>query len=899
MPNRLRLSNAGEYRRRVTRPRRRNQRVRQNKGVAMKSDSRPERKFWQIALADLERELGADAKGLTASEAALRRLHYGPNALEERRRLSLPLKFLSRFRNPLVIILLVAAGVSALTGDLTSFIIILTIVLMSAALDTVQEFRAEQAAEALKVSVALKEQVLRDGKEVTVLGGDLVPGDVVLLGAGDLVPADGRLLETRDFFVNEALLTGESYPSEKHARDEGVDSPEVASATNAAFMGSSVMNGSARLMVCGTGLATQLGQISSSLRRAPPPSALDQGAHRFGMLIVRFTGALVLFVLLINLLFHRPWLESFLFAVALAVGLTPELLPMIISVTLARGAIRMAKVQVIVKRLGAIHDLGSMDVLCTDKTGTLTEAKIGLTRQVALSGAESPHVLDLAWLNSHFQAGLRNPLDAAIIESGPPRDAGWTKIDEVPFDFQRRRVSVLVEHEGRRLLVTKGAPEDVIKLATRFEEPGKPELLPLDEAARVRAAKVFEGFSPDGLRTLGVGWRELEPNRPGATVGDEQDLIFAGFVVFSDPPKASAGAAIAALGAKGVSVKILSGDNEHVTQHVCAALGIPITGLLTGTEIEPLSDEALAARLEETNLFCLTPVQKNRIILGLRRRGHVVGYLGDGINDAPSLHTADVGISVDSAVDVAKDAADIILLQQDLGVLERGVTEGRRAFGNIMKFIMMAMSSNFGNMFSMAGATLILPFLPMLPVQILLNNLLYAVSEMPIPLDEVDSEITEKPEHWDMRFIRNFMLVMGPVSSIFDFLTFGLLLLVFHANEALFQTGWFIESLATQVLVIFVLRTRRNPLKSRPHPLLATTSIAVVVLAIMLPFTPLGSWFGFVPPSTAFLLAIAGLTLSYLLLAQGAKWAFYRRWSPVGAVPAPLIRAQLPLLERS
>jgi Mg2+-importing ATPase len=877
-----------------------NQRVRQTRGVAMKSDSRSERKFWQIALADLERELGADAKGLTASEAALRRLRYGPNALEERRRLSLPLKFLSRFRNPLVIILLVAAGVSALTGDLTSFIIILTIVLMSAALDTVQEFRAEQAAEALKVSVALKEQVLRDGKEVTVLGEDLVPGDVVLLAAGDLVPADGRLLEARDFFVNEALLTGESYPSEKHVRDEGVDNPEVASATNAAFMGSSVMNGSARLMVCGTGLATQLGQISSSLRRAPPPSALDQGAHRFGMLIVRFTGALVLFVLLINLLFHRPWLESFLFAVALAVGLTPELLPMIISVTLARGAIRMAKVQVIVKRLGAIHDLGSMDVLCTDKTGTLTEAKISLVQQVALSGDDSEHVLDLAWLNSHFQAGLRNPLDNAIVESGSPRGAGWAKIDEVPFDFQRRRVSVLVEHEGRRLLVTKGAPEDVLKLATRYEEPGKPELLSLDKAARVRAAKVFEGLSAEGFRALGVAWRELGPDRARAAVADEQELVFAGFVVFSDPPKASAGAAIAALGAKGISVKILSGDNERVTQHVCAALGIPITGLLTGTEIEALDDEALAARLEGTNLFCrVTPVQKNRIILSLRHRGHVVGYLGDGINDAPSLHTADVGISVDSAVDVAKDAADIILMQQDLGVLERGVAEGRRAFGNIMKFIMMAMSSNFGNMFSMAGATLILPFLPMLPVQILLNNLLYAVSEMPIPLDEVDSEITEKPEHWDMRFIRNFMLVMGPVSSIFDFLTFGLLLLVFHANEALFQTGWFIESLATQVLVIFVLRTRRNPLKSRPHPLLATTSVAVVVLAVVLQFTPLGSWFGFVPPSTTFLLAITGLTVSYLLLAQGAKWAFYRRWSPVGAVPAPLIRAQLPLLERS
>ena len=866
----------------------------------MTAASELERKFWQIALPDLEKQLAADGNGLSSAEAVARRLRYGPNTLEERRRLSLPLKFLSRFRNPLVIILLVAAVISALTGDLASLIIISTIVLMSAVLDTVQEYRAEQAAESLKVSVALKEQVLRDGQEVTVLGQDLVPGDVVLLAAGDLVPADGRLLEARDFFVNEALLTGESYPAEKHVRDEGVDSPEVANATNAAFMGSSVMNGSAKLFVCATGVTTQLGQISSSLRRAPPPSALDQGAHRFGMLIVRFTEVLVLFVLLINLLFHRPWLESFLFAVALAVGLTPELLPMIISVTLARGAIRMAGAQVIVKRLGAIHDLGSMDVLCTDKTGTLTEAKISLARQVALSGADSERVLDLAWLNSHFQAGLRNPLDAAILESCPSRDADWTKIDEVPFDFQRRRVSVLVEHEGRRLLITKGAPEDVIKLATRYEEPGKPETLPLDDAARARAAKVFEGLGAEGFRALGVAWRELEHDRKGATVADEHELVFAGFIVFSDPPKASAGAAIAALGVKGVGVKILSGDNERVTQHVCTELGIPITGLLTGNEIEVLNDEALAARLEETNLFCrVTPVQKNRIILGLRHRGHVVGYLGDGINDAPSLHTADVGISVDSAVDVAKDAADIILLRQDLGVLERGVTEGRRAFGNIMKFIMMAMSSNFGNMFSMAGATLILPFLPMLPVQILLNNLLYAVSEMPIPLDEVDSEITEKPEHWDMRFIRNFMLVMGPVSSVFDFLTFGLLLLVFHANEALFQTGWFIESLATQVLVIFVLRTRRNPLRSRPHPLLTATSLAVVVLAVVLPFTSLGAWFGFVPPSAAFLLAIAGLTVSYLVLAQGAKWAFYRLWSPSGVAPALALRAPLPLIGRS
>ena len=865
----------------------------------MTPESGPEPKFWQIALADLERQLGADRNGLSSAEVAERRLRYGPNTLGERRRLSLSLKFLSRFRNPLVLILLAAAAVSALTGDLASFIIISTIVLTSAVLDTVQEHRAEEAAEHLKVSVALKEQVMRDGHEVTVLGQDLVPGDVVLLSAGDLVPADGRLLEARDFFVNEALLTGESFPTEKQARDEGVDSPEVANATNAAFMGSSVMNGSARLMVCGTGLTTQLGEISSSLRRTPPPSALDLGTHKFGMLIVRFTEVLVLFVLLINLLFHRPWLESFLFAVALAVGLTPELLPMIVSVTLARGAIRMAKAQVIVKRLGAIHDLGSMDVLCTDKTGTLTEAKIKLARQVTLSGAGSERVLDLAWLNSHFQAGLRNPLDAAILESGPPRGAGWGKIDEAPFDFQRRRVSVLVEREGRRLLITKGAPEDVIRCASRYEEPGKPDLLPLDATARIRATKLFDGLSADGFRALGVAWREMEPDCAAATAADERDLVFSGFIVFFDPPKASAGAAIAALGIKGVGVKILTGDNEHVTQHVCSELGIPITGLLTGAEIEKLSDEALAARLEETNIFCrVTPVQKNRVILGLKHRGHVVGFLGDGINDAPSLHTSDVGISVDGAVDVAKDAADIILLQQDLGALDRGIIEGRRAFGNIMKFIMMAMSSNFGNMFSMAGATLILPFLPMLPVQILLNNLLYAVSEMPIPMDEVDSEITERPEHWDMQFIRNFMLVLGPVSSIFDFLTFGLLLLVFHANEALFQTGWFIESLATQVLVIFVLRTRRNPLRSRPHPLLAATSIAVVVVAILLPFTPLGAWFGFVPPSATFLFAIAALTLSYLLLAQGAKWAFYRLWPPIVGPPAPLLRAHLPLTER-
>jgi Mg2+-importing ATPase len=604
----------------------------------------------------------------------------------------------------------------------------------------------------------------------------------------------------------------------------------------------------------------------------------------------------VLFVLLVNLLFHRPLLESFLFSVALAVGLTPELLPMIVSVTLARGAMRMAKAEVIVKRLGAIHDLGSMDVLCTDKTGTLTEAQIRLAGSLSLTGADYSRATQLAWLNSHFQSGLRNPLDTAILQGAVAPDGAWSKVDEVPFDFKRRRLSVIVEGCERRMLVVKGAPEDILKVASLYECPGEPSPKPLDSEARRSADAVFEKLSSEGFRAVGVAWRDIEQDHGAVTAADERDLIFAGFVLFFDPPKESAGAAIAAMRANGIAIKILSGDNERVAQHVCTRLSIPVTGLLTGAEVETLSDQALAARLNETNLFCrMNPLEKNRVILALKRRGHVVGYLGDGINDAPALHNADVGISVDSAVDVAKDAADVILMRQDLAVLERGVSEGRRAFANIMKYIMMASSSNFGNMFSMAGATLILPFLPMLPIQVLLNNLLYDVSELPIPLDEVDDEVVARPEHWDMGFVRNFMFVLGPISSVFDFLTFGLLLLVFHATEPLFQTGWFIESLATQVLVIFILRTRHNPFRSRPNWILVLTSIVVVGIAFALPFTPIGRWFGFVAPSLGFLAAICGLIVAYLALAQAIKTLFYRFWWPTGRPSAALLRSHLPL----
>jgi Mg2+-importing ATPase len=611
---------------------------------------------------------------------------------------------------------------------------------------------------------------------------------------------------------------------------------------------------------------------------------------------VRLTILLVLFVLLVNALFHRPLLESFLFAIALAVGLTPELLPMIVSVTLARGAIRMARQKVIVKRLAAIHDLGSMDVLCTDKTGTLTEARIALIKHVTLSGADSERVLELAWLNSYFESGLRSPLDTAILAHKPEAPEHWTKLDEVPFDFERRRVSVLIEREGRRMLVVKGAPEDVLRLSSHYEQSGSDDQLPLDDAALERANAQFQALCGEGFRVLGIAWRDEPATQTHVAVSDERDFVFAGFAAFLDPPKASAASAIAALDRSGVSIKILTGDNERVTQFVCGQLGIPVTGLLTGTQLAALSEEALSARIEETNLFCrVTPAQKNRIILALQRRGHVVGFLGDGINDAPSLHTSDVGISVDGAVDVAKDAADIILLDGDLEVVERGVREGRRTFGNIMKYVMMGTSSNFGNMFSMAGAALILPFLPMLPIQVLLNNFLYDLSEVPIPMDDVDEELLAQPRHWDIQFIRNFMMVLGSVSSVFDFLTFGLLLWVFNANEALFQTGWFIESLATQVLVIFVIRTRRNPLHSRPNPLLVATSLAVVAIGIALPYTAIGRWFGLVALPWSFLAALAVLVVCYLVLAEGVKRWFYRRHPPHGVMRSPVTRPQFPL----
>ena len=836
--------------------------------------------FWQRSVPELLQRLKVTAAGLSSSEAADRLKQSGPNMLRPPRKRALVIQFLARFKNPLVIILLIASAVSAFTGDVTSFLIISAIVVMSVTLDFIQEHRAGRAAEGLRQSVAIRVRALRDGKSMEIPAATLVPGDVVLLSAGDLIPGDGRVLDAKDFFVKQALLTGESYPVEKFPRDLPDAGQDMADAVNSVFMGTSVVSGSARVLICRTGPDTSLGEISDTLTTKAPPTSFEQGTQRFGLLIMRFTILLVLFVVLANAYFHRPWLESFLFAVALAVGLTPELLPMVVSVTLARGAMRMAQKKVIVKRLESIHNLGSMDVLCTDKTGTLTEARIHLERHVDALGRDSSRVLELAYLNSFFESGLRSPMDDAILEHKEIEIAAWKKIDEVPFDFERRRVSVIVENGQRRLLVIKGAPEDILHHSTQYEENGEEDLKELDEAGLARIQALSETLARDGFRVLGVAWKLVASTEHHAVIDDETELVFAGFAAFLDPPKKSAQEALTKLTHAGVAVKVVTGDNELVTRHICEQLGLPITGILTGAEMQAMDDHALSAVVENVNLFCrVNPAQKNRVILALKQRGRVVGYMGDGINDAPSLHSADIGISVDSAVDVAKSAAEMILLEQDLNVLHQGVMEGRRTFGNIMKYIMMGTSSNFGNMFSMAGATLFLPFLPMLPVQILLNNLLYDVSEIPIPLDSVDEEYLTQPRHWNMTFIRNFMLSVGPVSSAFDFLTFYIMLSVFHAGEKLFHTGWFIESMATQVLVIFIIRTRRNPFKSRPNLWLTLCSLSVVFVAVALPYTTLGRYFGFVPPPLSFYAILAGLVFFYLFAVERIKQWFFRRFA--------------------
>lgn len=802
------------------------------------------------------------ADGLTSAEAERRLAQYGPNDVAGTRRTTAAFEFLRLFLNPLVGILLVASGVSVVVGEVVNATIIVVIVLLSVILDFVQTFRSQRAANNLLRSVTPTATALRDGEWQEVARSRIVPGDLIRLAAGDLVPADARLVTATHLHVQEAALTGESMPVEKTVTGNDDRPADV-------FLGTSVVSGSATALVVATGSNTAFGEIIHRLSARPPETEFERGTRSFSLLITRTVGVLVLVVFAINLAAGRSPLDTLLFAVALSVGLTPEFLPMITAVTLTQGALHMSRQHVIVKHLAAIENLGSIDVLCSDKTGTLTTSEMHLAQACDALGADSPRPRELALINSQLQTGIRSPLDEAILRGAPAGALSGRKLDEIPFDFERRRLSIMVELEGARLLITKGAPEGILERSVALEHDGG--VVSLTPPMREAATATFRSLSAEGFRVLAVAWRAVAPaERYDAT--DERDLILAGYLAFLDPPLPDVAETVRLLDEDGVALKILTGDNDLVTRHICQSIDMDTSHIITGDEIERMSDTDLAVAAERCAIFArISPAQKQRIILALKSRGHVVGFLGDGVNDAPSLHAADVGISVMHAVDVAKDAADIILLEPNLRVLHSGIIEGRKAFGNVIKYILMGTSSNFGNMFSMAGASAFLPFLPMLPSQILLNNFLYDLAQVTIPTDRVDPSFSHRPRRWNVSIIRTFMIVVGPVSSLFDFLTFFFLLRVLSASEKEFHTGWFIESLITQTLVLLVIRTAANPLRSRPSRPLVATLLAVVLAGIALPYTPLATPLGFtrLPPVYFAFLLVA--TATYLLLVERAK----------------------------
>jgi Mg2+-importing ATPase len=834
-------------------------------------------RFWDMPQRDLLALLQATPAGLTSDQAKQRLRIHGPNSLVGESRFAPLIGFLRFFANPLVLILLAASAISIVLGDHVGGSIIIAIVLLSVVVNFYMEFQARHAVEDIRKQVAITAAVLRDGRELELPVAELVPGDIVRLNAGDLAPADARLLDSKDLHVRESALTGESLPVDKAAGDLPAGQHTIADASNSLFLGTAVQTGIGTAVIVRTGKDTAFGEIAQRLALRPPETEFGRGIRHFGMMITRVMMLLVLFVLLVNIVLHRPLLESFLFSVALAVGMTPEMMPMIITISLAQGARRMARKKVLVKQLTAIEDFGSVEILCSDKTGTLTEGEIALDRHVDVQGRDNDEVLRFVYLNSYFQTGIKSPLDDAILKYQRPAITEYQKVDEIPFDFNRKRLSVVVRRGGEDFLITKGEAESMFAICATVSIDGAPQ--PFDESRRAQASETLKKLSADGYRALGVAFRKVD-KQDAYAVAAEQAMTLAGFAAFLDPPKEGIVAVLEALKKNGVSVVIMTGDNQYVTQKVAHDVGLPTDHIVTGDQLDTMDDAALAYQAEHGAIFArVSPEQKNRVILGLKARGHVVGYIGDGINDAPSLHTADVGISVMNGVDVAKDAAKIILLEKDLAVLNDGVMEGRRCYANIMKYIIMGTSSNFGNMFSMAAASLFLKFLPMLPTQILLNNFLYDTSQIAVPGDNVDPALLHKPKRWQIGFIRQFMMIIGPISSIYDFLTFGVLLWWFHAaaNPPLFRTGWFVESLATQTLVVFVIRTAGNPFKSRPSGQLLMSVVAVTVLGAVLPYTPLGPLLGFTPLPLSLLGAISLLALTYLFLVQAVKTWFYRR----------------------
>jgi len=831
--------------------------------------------LWSDPAEDVAKSLGVSDDGLTAAEVHARLTRYGPNRLREEDKTG-PLRLLAhQFTNPIVLLLVAAAALSGFLGDPADAIIIGAIVLASGLLGFIQERGASNAVQGLLARVSVKTTVRRDGREIEVPADRIVPGDLVVLSAGSAVPGDARLLESRDLFVDESALTGETFPAEKDPGTLPPDTP-LSRRCNVVFMGTHVVSGTARAVVVATGTSTEFGGISEHLRKPPPETDFEHGVRRFGYLLLQVTLLLVLGIFAANVLRHQPVLDSFLFALALAVGLTPQLLPAIISINLSHGARDMAAHQVIVKRLASIENLGSMNVLCSDKTGTLTQGVVHLKSAVDLDGNESADVLAKAAINSAFESGFTNPIDDAIREAAGQLARGWKKLDEVPYDFLRKRLSILAQQDGAPtpLMVTKGAVHAVLEACSRCRLASG-DLCDLAEASGRIAAEV-ERLSQQGFRTLGVASRE-EAGLTRISRDDEHDLTFEGLVVLFDPPKADAETTVEELRSLGVNLKIITGDAEAVARSLSGQMGLAEPAVMTGSQLGRLSDSALQTAAREVDIFAeIEPNQKERIIIALRKTGNVVGFMGDGINDAAALHAADVGISVDTAVDVAKEAAQIVLLSPGLDVLAAGVRSGRTTFANTIKYVFMATSANFGNMFSMAGASLFLNFLPLLPTQILLTNLLTDFPEMTIAADRVDPELVAKPRRWDLRFIRNFMLVFGPLSSIFDFATFGVLLLILHASPAEFRTGWFVESVLSASMVVLIIRTRRPFFQSRPASRLAVATGLVACVTVLLPYTPIGTLFKFAPLPLRFYAPLAAILIVYVISAEVAKSVFYR-----------------------
>lgn len=830
--------------------------------------------FWACPLERLAQtlELASPEAGLSAVAAQARLAEHGGKQLVKARRSDVPALLARQFRSPIVLILMAAALLAFAVHDHTDAMIILAIVFASAGLGFRQEYRATRAVERLLELVELHADVLRDGATVSIPADEVVPGDVVVLAAGDCVPGDCRLLASRDLFVDEASLTGESFPVEKHVGELPAHTP-LAARRNALFLGTHVVSGKAQALVVRIGRDTHYGAIAERLRVRPAETEFELGVRHFGAFLMRVTLLLVVGIFAINVWLERPVIEAFLFALALAVGLTPEMLPAIISVTLANGARHMAARKVIVKRLVSIENFGSMDVLCTDKTGTLTEGRMRLDGARDVAGADSAAVLRLAAINAWFQTSFRNPIDEAIRAAAPRERADAVLLDEIPYDFVRKRLSILARIDGEPVLVVKGAVAQVLEACATVELPDGTtvalERVEADIAERVSA------FAARGLRTLAVATRRL-PGRERISTDDEAQLAFVGFLVFADPPKSGIAETLADLGRLGIAVKVITGDHRQVAQALAARVGIPDARILTGPQLRELSDAALPQRAATTDIFAeIEPNQKERLVRALRKAGHVVGYLGDGINDAPALHAADVGLSVQGAVDVAREAADIVLLESDLAVLADGVREGRTTFANTMKYVFMATSANFGNMFSMAAASLFLPFLPLLPKQILLNNLLTDIPAMALSTDRVDADWIERPRRWNVRFVRDYMLSFGLLSSVFDFLTFAVLLLVLHASPELFRSAWFVESVASATLIVLVIRTRQPFARSRPSRALALATLAVAAAAVALPYTGLAAPFGFVALPPSFLAALALIVLAYLAAAELLKRRFF------------------------